>query len=112
MSPTHCLVPAIHSTFYCTLMYVCTNIQAELVFLCSQDGGAATPMQRLCLLKVGRSGSLVSAVQQYVTASLGPQIAEPALVSLASLRADSHTTAPIIHILSPGLPLHMLAFNT
>ena len=81
-----------------------------MMFLCSQDGSAATPMQRLCLLKIVRPDSLVSAIQQYVTASLGPQIAEPALVSLVSLKKESNNTTPIIFILSSGSPLHMQAF--
>ena len=59
-------------------------------------------MQKLCLLKLVRPECLVSAIQQYVVASLGPGFAEPGPVSLAQVSKDSNNTTPIIFILSPG----------
>ena len=59
-------------------------------------------MQKLCLLKLVRPECLVSAIQQYVVASLGPRFAEPGPVSLAQVSKDSNNTTPIIFILSAG----------
>jgi len=67
-----------------------------------QGASAISPMQKLCLLKLVRPVCLVSAIQQYVVASLGPRFAEPGPVSLAQVSKDSNNTTPIIFILSAG----------
>ncbi len=67
-----------------------------------QGASGTSPMQKLCLLKLVRPECLVSAIQQYVVASLGPRFAEPGPVSLAQVSKDSNNTTPIIFIMSAG----------
>ncbi len=67
-----------------------------------QGASGISPMQKLCLLKLVRPECLVSAIQQYVVASLGPRFAEPGPISLAQVSKDSNNTTPIIFILSAG----------
>ncbi len=69
---------------------------------CMQGASGISPMQKLCLLKLVRPECLVSAIQQYVVASLGPRFAEPGPTSLAQVSKDSNNTTPIIFILSAG----------
>ncbi|DBA83803.1 TPA: hypothetical protein ACH3X1_006326, partial [Trebouxia sp. C0004] len=74
-----------------------------------EGASAISQMQKLCLLKLVRPDCLVSAIQQYVVASLGPRFAEPGPVSLTQVSKDSNNTTPIIFILSAGCePTHEL----
>ena len=59
-------------------------------------------LQRMCVLRCIRPDKMTLAVQEFVTASLGPQFVEPQPLNLQSCFEDSTAQTPMIFILSTG----------
>ncbi|KAF8071068.1 Dnah1 [Scenedesmus sp. PABB004] len=64
--------------------------------------GRLSRFQRLLLLRCLRPDRVLSGVQEFVAAELGPRFVEPPPFDLAACFKESSATTPLVFVLSPG----------